>query len=189
MHLFSGKFYSWKIGNFRPILIGCWMTNDMYPKKNLTSWLHVLVKYHDQNSFKIYPFLLGRKWNFGEEMGSPATYFHQTQMVEPPSTNPSSQERRNMQSGDFEAAGLGVDQRYGGKIGSFFSRFYCDNWSSFVEKYLGGQVFGFKATFRFSWFLFRLLALKDWKEEMIQFHHLFLWLASHKKQLFHLYYR
>lgn len=49
--------------------------------------------------------------NFGEEMGSPSTYFHQTQMVEPPSTNPSSQERRNMQSGDFEAAGLGVDQR------------------------------------------------------------------------------
>lgn len=24
---------------------------------------------------------------------------------------------------------------------------------------------------------------------MIQFHHFFLWLASHKKQLFHLYYR
>lgn len=88
-----------------------------------------------------------------------------------------------MQSGDFEAAGLGVDQRYGGKVGFFFRDFIAICESSFFEKYLGGQVFGFKATFRFSWFLFCLLALKDWKEEMIQFHHFFLWLASHKKQL------
>ena len=119
---------------------------------------------------------------FGEEMGFPFNLLPSnpdggTTLKQPKQPRTAQYAERRLWGG---RAGSGSKVWWKGWV--FFSWFYCDKGSS----YLGGQVFGFKATFLgfLVGFLYCLLTpQRIEKKKWFNFITFFLWFASHKKRL------